>query len=186
MLVDPEIKQQFIDLMAASKPMDQVNCELLLDTCVVGEIDTGGDLLTLAEALGTPEAALASPKYRYRQLRARHSIVLACWLAKNRVPTATVGGEVIDIVMGKLARTDDDASYALTTAIVHVMWEGPLRGWRRGALNDVRHTAEHGEVDDEILRVAERDKLIVVTWEGFGEQGLVANPKKLRDRCQAR
>src|SRR5262245_26524409 len=106
---------KFIRLTAGSDPANHIKTEIVLDTNVAGEIYTLGDLFKTVDQLGI-EAALQSSHLRYRQRRAKNSIILAWWLAKDRIPTGVLGAEGIDIITGKLAPETHAASYAMATA----------------------------------------------------------------------
>jgi hypothetical protein len=180
------VSQEFIERITAADPVHHEPVDLILDTNVMAEIDTAGDLETLTRSLGSIEACLASPTFRWRQLRARHSIILYRWLARNRIRPGILGNEVVDIVTGKLASLDNPASYAITTAIVHIIHPFVFRGWAVGALTEVNHQLTSTSADDEILRLASRDNLPVITYEEFTERGIVPDPRKLRSKCKAK
>jgi hypothetical protein len=67
----------------------------------------------------------------------------------------------------------DGNSYALTTAIVHAI--NPMlnaRGLHLGVLTEVNHQARGNKADAELLRLAKRDRLPIVTNEGYTLGGL--------------
>jgi hypothetical protein len=67
---------------------------------------------------------LRSPKYKYRQLRARHSILLAWWLGRKEKVVGLLGNEVVDqleLMAPKVGPGQDGTSYIFTTAIIHVV-----------------------------------------------------------------
>lgn len=179
------MSQLFIERMKRNDPSQNVPADVLVDTNVIVEFDTQADLLRLADELG-PEGCLRSSKFRYRQLRARHSIVLAWWFAKNKINAAVLGNEAIDVVTTQVATPRDPPSYAVGKAIYHIVRPFVWRGWHIAALVDVDHTLTGEDADDELLRVAFEEKLPLITWEGFTEKGFVSNAKKLRAKCLAR
>jgi hypothetical protein len=98
-----------------------------------------------------------------------------------------LGNEAYDIIVGRLARDSDAASFAMTAAFVHIVRPLVFRAWPIGAFVEVNHNAIGNAADDEILRVAEEDKLPVITWEAYRQDGTFSDePKKLRNRCKAK
>jgi hypothetical protein len=195
------VSEEFLRLMIAARA--EINADILVDTNVMLEIDSINDLLVAMDNSGSVEAFMASPSYRYRQLRARYSILVAWWLSKTGTPACIHGNEVVDMMTGHAARdmTGDldgllggvigrqNHSYAYTTAVVHVVRPYVLTGLRVGAIIDFNHEAAHTAADDEIVRVAARDTLIVITNEGNGQNGVSDTNARgrlnLRGKCRA-
>jgi len=185
--------EDFLRLMVSAKP--EMQADILIDTNVMVEIMTIGDLLRGASEAGSAEAWLGSQWYRYRQLRARYSNLLAWWLTVTDTPTTTHGHESI-ILTRRLApderRDSDDErtrwqeqSYGFTTGIVHVVRDYVITA-KIGAVIDMDHTAEDG--DTEILRVCKRDNLTLITNEGLSHRGPItlnkpSGERNLRGRC---
>ncbi|MGE0400238.1 MAG: hypothetical protein AB7T06_26215 [Kofleriaceae bacterium] len=181
------MSDEFLELIKAAKA-DADHVDLLVDTNVMMEIDSIGDLIQLGDRLGSEEALEASPEARYRQLRSRYSILFAWWLSQTGTVVGTLGNEVVDQLEGKLAPDTDDAAYAFTTGIVHVIRPFVLKGMKTGALLHVNHEATKDDADTELLNVAIKEKLPIVTNEGLTQRGLTENKDKdtrnLRGRCR--
>ena len=162
----------------------QANVDVILDSCVIGEIYSIGDLLREAEKPGFTEASLADPTFCYRRQRVRHSIILAWWLAKHGRVAASFGLEAMDLLQHRLAQQADAASFAYTAAYLHIVQPFVLNGWGVGAFTYVDHAAEGTDVDTVLLNTAKRNSIPLVTHEGLTERGFnERDPKKLRNRC---
>lgn len=179
------MSEQFIELMGAADKRRGVMADFVVDTNVVLEMYSFGDLIRLGQKFSGIEALRRSPSFHYRRHRAKHSILLARWFAKHRIRAASFGNEVIDLLTERLAPAEDPFAYMLTTAILRVINPFALRGWCIDPLANVNHHATGAHADDEILRAALKYELAVITWEGFSERGIVPDAKKLRDRCLA-
>lgn len=161
-----------------------VEVDVILDSCIVGEIYSIGDLLREAEKPGFNEASLDSPTFNYRRQRVRHSIVLAWWLAKHGRVAANFGLEAMDLLQHRLSREEDAASFAFTAAYLHIVKPFVLNGWGVQAFTSVNHDAEGTDVDTQLLDIAARDRIPLITHEGFTEEGFnISDLKKLRNRC---
>lgn len=177
---------EFIRRTRTSDPARHVKTDLIIDTNVKAEIYTLGDLCRMLDEFDSLEACLASPDFRYRQRRTKHSIILAWWLAQNRVSTGHLGAEGLQIITEKLAPETHTFSFMMTTAIVHIILPMVMEGWPIGALVEVDHLATGTAADSELLRVAKDENLPVMTWEAFNTDGTFSsNPQKLRNRCHA-
>lgn len=185
------MSEKFIERMKNADPSSFVFAQVYLDTNVVVEFDTLADILNLGDNSPTIADSLRSPEFRYRQYRLTHSTLLMWWLAKHKIVASVLGNEVIDKVTGSdgrsgLAVPPKYAQHALSKAIYYIVRPFVWRGWHVAASVTVDHDLTGTAADDELLRVAEEDKVPIITWEGFTQRGFVANPKKLRDKCIAR
>jgi hypothetical protein len=191
----------FLREIAKVDPATNQDARLLIDTNVVVEFMSFGDLLRegdkhrnilelmlFGEFSGadsdrrrSAEAAWRSPSHRHRQLRARASIVLMWTLAEKGIVAAMHGKEVLDILdkVSPVPRghpnslLPDGDSYALTTAIVHAVHETLIRrGLRLGALTEVNHLTTGNRADAELLRLAKRDSLSIISNEGYTSAGV--------------
>lgn len=159
----------------------------LIDTNVVLEIVVVADLFAEGQRAGTPTAALQSKDYRYRQLRARHSTLLAWHLAKERIVTGSLGDEMLRVIDRQIPTMSDDA-HALSAGIVNVIRPLVLRGWGFGSLTEVAGTAKGTVADTELLRLAARDGVPIVTNEGLSVGGIsdyTRDTLNLRGRARA-
>jgi hypothetical protein len=182
------MSDQFLKLISEADPLNNERADVLLDTNVMLEIYSVGDLLSIGDKLRTPEAALRSPEYGYRLLRARHSTLLAWWLAKHRRIVGLLGNEVVDQltrIAPKPGDGQDGTSYIFTTAIIHVVMPLVLRGWRAGPLTEVNHEAKGTKADTEILKQAASDNTPLITHEGLTQAGINDDRAKLRARAVA-
>jgi hypothetical protein len=179
------MSQEFIDAMATAERRYGRMVDFIVDTNVVAEMYSFGDLIRVAHQSGSVEVLRRSRSFDYRRQRARHSIVLAHWFAKNRIRAASLGNEVIDLLTERLAPQANAFSYDLTTAILRIIIPFALDGWCVDPLVNVNHRSKGRRADDEILRVATTYNIRVITWEGFTELGVVRDATKLRDRCIA-
>lgn len=181
------VSQEFLDLLAKGAP--NAHAEILLDTNVMLEIYSIGALLRLADELGSEEAALTSTKYRYRQLRARHSTLLAWWLSKEGRVVGMLGNEFVDqlelMAPPNVAPDEDATATIFTKAILHVIRPLVLSGFKAGPLVAVDHVATGTKADTEILTQAAGARTPLVTHEGWTEAGFNDHPKKLRGRAKA-
>lgn len=188
-----------VELLANTDPTSSEQAQLLVDTNVVLEYMSFGDLFREGDKHQDPgeqvlfgerldevrrrrraESAWRSPAHRYRQLRARSSILLMWMLSERRIIAAMLGKEVLDILekvsplpSAKTPLLADANSYAMTTAIVQAI--NPMlirRGLYLGALTEVNHRARGNRADAELLRLAKRDDLPIVTNEGYTLAGL--------------
>ena len=177
---------EFLKLIAKAT-VDLEHVELLIDTNVIMEIDSIGDLLQLGDKLGSYEALSASSEYRYRQLRSRHSNLLAWWLNQTQTPASMLGNEVVDLLEGKLAPESDPVAYQFTTGIVHVIRPYVWKWMKLGALLEVNHLAVKEDADSELLRIATEESIPIITNEGLTQSGLSDvkrnGDKNLRGRC---
>jgi len=189
----------FLELIEKSDRALHRKAEVLVDTNVVLEFMSFGDLLregdkhrdirevmsfrdTSEEELRrSAKAAWLSPEHRHRQLRARASITLMWVLAERRCVAAMLGKEVIDILekispVPRVLPTSllaDGTSYALTTAVVQAIHPMLIsRGLHLGALTDVNHRARGNKADAELLRLAQRDSLPIISNEGYTVRGV--------------
>jgi len=166
---------------------DRVESKIILDTNVVMEILAVKDLLDSGEKLGTEEAALGSPVFRYRQLRSRHANLLVWLFAKQRINTGSLKNEVVDILRDKMAPQSDGNSYGFTTVIVHVVRPRMLHGWGFGALIHANPLATKEDADDELLRLALAHGDAIITNEGLSPDGYSDVKKNgdinLRGKC---
>ncbi|MDB4953221.1 MAG: hypothetical protein JWO36_790 [Myxococcales bacterium] len=181
---------EYIERLASVDPATNVHAEILFDTNVMMEIYTVADLLKLGDELGSAEAALGSPRYRWRQERSKHSTVLAWHVAKCRQVVGILGSEVIALlerIAGKPEPGKDGTSYVLAASRVRVVREFVLipNGWREGGLIEIDHRKEGTQADHELLRIAIEDKLPLITWEGYSEGGFSSSPKSLRNKAKA-
>jgi hypothetical protein len=167
----------FLEMIARADPTKNYSADVLLDTNVALEVYSVGDLLRVADECGTPEDALRSPKYKYRQLRGRYSTIVAWWLAKQRRKAGILGNEVVDQLQ-KLAPLvppgADGTSYIVTTAIIHVVMPFVVRG-RIGALTNVNHLAQGTAADNELLHQAIGERIPLISDEGLAESGIPAD-----------
>jgi hypothetical protein len=177
--------EEFLKLIETAK--SDATGSVLVDTNVMMEIYSIGDLLVLGDKLGTQEAIAASPEFTYRQVRSRYSNLLAWWFAQTGTVGGLLGNEVVDMLKGKLAPETDGNSYAITTGIMHVIKPYVLKGMRVGPLLEVNHLAAKADADTELLRIAKVDNLPLITWEGFTQRGLTDRKPRgelnLRGRC---
>jgi hypothetical protein len=166
--------ERFLDMIARADPTKNYSADVLLDTNVALEIYSVGDLLRVGDECGTPQDALRSPRYKYRQLRGRHSTIVAWWLAKQRRAAGILGNEVVD-QLDKVAPLVppgmDGTSYVFTTAIIHVVMSFVVRG-RIGALTNVNHLALGSDADNELLKQAIAKKIPLISNEGLPESGV--------------
>jgi hypothetical protein len=180
------MSEQFIEAMAAADKTRGAWVNFVLDTNVVMEMYSFGDLTRLRHKYADLEALRRSAEFRDRRHRIKHSIVLARWFAKYQIRAASFGNEVIDLLTGKLAPASDPFAFMLTSAILRVIHPFGLRGWSVDPLAFVNHRLTAEDADDEILRAARKYDLAVITWEGFGNGKLKKpDPKCLRDKCHA-
>jgi hypothetical protein len=180
----------YIQRLANADPAANVQTGILFDTNVMMEIYTVADLLKLGDELGSAEAALASPRFRWRQERSKHSTILAWHVARQRKVVGVLGGEVIALlerIAGKPEPGHDGTSYVLAAALIRVVRECVLipNGWREGGLTEVDHRKEGTQADNELLRIAVEAMLPLVTWEGYTEGAFSTNPKSLRNKAKA-
>lgn len=191
----------FLKVIATADPATNRPAELLVDTNVVLELMSFGDLIAEGDkhrdvlelmllgdfghegnsARRSAESAWRSPAYRHRQLRARASILLMWILAERGLVTAMLGKEVFDI-MDKVSPIpggtrysllSDVTSYALTKAIVNTVYPMLIsHGLCLGALTDVNHRARGNKADAELLRLAKSDSLLIISNEGYTLNGL--------------
>jgi rRNA-processing protein FCF1 len=186
--MDRTLSEKFLENIAKTNPATNVKATVLLDTNVLLEIYTRIDLLTAWHECGSTELALQSPTYRYRQLRARYSTILAWWLAKNSHIVGLLGNEgaiKLDAFAPKPRAGEDATPYVFTTAFAHVIAPFVMPGWMTGALIDVNHAAKGTKADNEILAQAAVDKTPLVTHEGLTEFGVKEDPRKLRSRAKS-
>lgn len=182
------MSEKFLGLLANSDAAQNVQGEVLLDTNVMLEIYSIGALLRAGDNCGSAAAALESPKFKFRQLRARHSIILAWWLARQHRPVGMLGNEVVDqleLMAPKVSAGEDGTSYIFTTAIVHVVLPFVIGTFKAGALTQVDHHAKGTKADTEILAQAHGSNIPLITNEGVTETGYNDDPKKLRGRAKA-
>lgn len=182
----PVVGEEFLKVIEQAKPDATVS--VLVDTNVMMEIYSIGDLLVLGDKLGSQEAMAASTEFTYRLVRSRHSNLLAWWFAQTGTFGGMLGNEVVDMLEGKLAPVTDRASYAITTGIMHVIIPFIFKGMRIGPMLEVDHRAAKEDADTELLRIATVDKLPLITWEGFTQSGLSGHKSSgklnLRGRCR--
>lgn len=186
--MDRTLSEKFRENIAKTNPATNVKATVLLDTNVLLEIYTRVDLLDSWHKCGSTESALQSSTYRYRQLRARHSTILAWWLAKNTHIVGLLGNEgaiKLAAVAPKPRAGEDATPYVFTTAFEHVIAPFVMPGWTTGALIGVNHTAKGTKADNEILAQAAVDKTPLVTHEGLTEFGVNEDRKKLRGRAKS-
>jgi hypothetical protein len=177
----------FVQLMTKSVSMERISAELILDTNVAAELYSIGDLLLVIvlDSEGLIEVP-QSQKFRYRQYRIKHSLILAWWLSRTSIPAAMLGAEHIQLVVDKLAPVENILSFQMTTAFVHIVRDLVLGSWHLGALIDVDHYKLKSNADDEILRIAKEDNTPVITWEGYEEDGTFSTrTRSLRNRCRS-
>jgi len=180
-------QEAFIALIKTVKP-DIKSVSVLVDTNVMMEIDSFGDLLKLADNLHSVEAIAASAEFRYRQLRSRYSNLLAWWFTQTGTVGGILGSEVVGKLKSDLAPEDDPLSHNLTTGIVQVILPFVLKDMKIGPLMEVDHFASSNGADTELLRIAQAEHLPVVTNEGLTQSGLTETKKNgdrnLRGRCR--
>jgi len=182
------LSEKFLEKIEKTNPTENVECDVLIDTNVMLEVYTVCDLLREWDECGSTEAALRSSKYRYRQVRARHSTILAWWLAKQGRIVGLLGNEGVlklDKLAPKVEDIEDATSFIFTTAVHHVILPLVMPGWRLGAMTKVNHAAKGTHADTEILIQAELHRLPLVTHEGLSETGVNEDPDKLRGRAKA-
>jgi hypothetical protein len=182
------LSEKFLERIAKTNHAVNTKADILLDTNVMLEIYTIADLLSVGDECGSIEAALRSSKYRFRQLRARHSTILAWWLAKKRLVVGLLGNEnavQLDDKAPKVDSDEDATSYAFTTMFAHMVIPYVMPGWRTGALVNVDHAAKGTKADTEILNRAALDKTPLVTHEGLTEKGVNEDRTKLHSRAKA-
>lgn len=182
------MSQEFVELLSRANQASNAQAEILLDTNVMLEIYSIGALLRLGDELGTEEAVLQSPKYRYRQLRARHSTILAWWLAKRGQVVGMLGNEFVDqlqLMAPSVGPGEDATAFIFTAAIVRVVRPLVLGSFKAGALTDVDHSATGTRADTEILKQAAGARTPFITHEGLTETGFNEDPKRLRGRAKA-
>lgn len=75
----------FLEMLAESDREDLRQAQVLLDTNVVLEILTVGDLLREGDKFASTETAAASASYEYRLKRSRPSTLLAWTLATRGI-----------------------------------------------------------------------------------------------------
>jgi hypothetical protein len=181
------VQNDFISLMKAVKP-DIKSVGVLVDTNVMMEIDSFGDLLKLADKLRSVEAIAACSEFRYRQLRSRYSNLLAWWFRQTGTVGGMLGTEVLGKLKSDLAPEGDPRSHNLTTGIVEVILPFVLKDMRIGPLIEVDHFASSNDADTELLRIAKAENLPLVTNEGLTQSGLTETKKNgernLRGRCR--
>ncbi len=179
------VSEELITMLRAVDPADVHEVGIALDTNVVSEILTMKDVLrAMEEPLGDPIAN--QQRLAYRRFRAAHSIMLAWHLSQRRIPASSLGNEAFDIISERLATPQDPESHFITTAIIQLVVPFVFGGWQPGALIDVDHKLVGTAADNELIRIASNGQLVIITWEGFTETGIVPDRTKLRDKCIAR
>lgn len=169
---------KFIKHMTKPEGVDRSSADLILDTNVVVEIYSLGDLLRVIDEKGL-DTAIVSPKLGYRRHRMKHSLVLAWWLAGAGIPTSSLGAEHIEKMVTSIS-PPNSLSFLLTIPFVHIIRDLVLGSWKFGALVDVDHYRMKASTDDEILRRGKDDATPIVTWEGYEEgspSGLVGGSR---------
>lgn len=169
------MSELFLKLLATADPASNIQAQLLVDTNVALELYSVGDLLRAGDmaGFGTAKAAWRSEWHRYRQLRARYTVVLAWTLATRAIAAGVLGNELVDMTE-KVSPESDGTAYSITAGFVHVIMPVLVEhGLRLGALTDVDHNAKGAKADAELLKVAVRDRLPLITNEGLTPRGIV-------------
>jgi hypothetical protein len=208
---------QFAGSMLTADPSLFVACDVLVDTNVVLETLSVGDLLREGQRQGarhedwlghawrsdnenyghqSGEAAWRSVGLQYRLRRARASLLLAWALCERRIPAGMLGSEVLIKLLNlspaasrqRCSLRVDGTGFAITAGIVNVIRPMLIsRGLRLNALTAVEHSASGEDADDELLAIAVRDKLPIITHEGLTDRGLSDRKRNkklnLRGRC---
>jgi hypothetical protein len=172
-----------------SRAIETGDVDLIVDTNVQMDIISLGDLIKARDECPTLEAAASSPILRFRQLRARHSLVLAYQCAKNGTRTGSLVDESIDVLRNNVAPKGPSLTHQLTQVIVHVIRPIVLQGWVRGALMEVPVGLRGSLADDELLKAAQEFGVPLITNEGLTLPNSTSAKKKsrrnLRARCKA-
>jgi hypothetical protein len=66
-----DVSEELIQHLNSNDPTTNYRCDLLVDTNTVVEALSVGDLLRVGDEIGSSEEIRRSPKFRYRQARAR-------------------------------------------------------------------------------------------------------------------
>lgn len=191
----------FLEAMANVDPTTNHQARLLVDTNVVIDFMSFCDLLKEGDKhrdvlelmmfgdfsseedhrQRSAAAAWRSPQHRHRQLRAKAAIILMWVLAERHISSAMLGKEVIDILNRSSpipcaqpnSLLPDGNAYAFTTVVVHAIHPMLIsRGLQLGALTEVNHAARGNKADAELLRLAKRDSLPIVSNEGYTVHGV--------------
>src|SRR6267142_1498136 len=162
----------FLERIGTIDPVENVNVAILIDTNVMLEAASLGDLFREAERpLSTPESSWVSSTLQYRIWRARHTTILLWVIAERGITGGILGKEFFDHLERLSPKPEsagvDGTLYVLTVGWVNVVNEMlRKRGLQIGALTEIDHLAKKGAADQELLKIAQREGLPIITNEG--------------------
>jgi len=146
--------------------------DLVLDTNVGHEIFGGfREVFQESEKCSTLDEMLSDPMFRYRVARARASICLIWLCHKRRWTTVCHIKETVDLLVNKVPPKATTPPTIFAKMMLHFVQPQVLPGWSNNYATEEDQTLSGEDVDDALLSIAVKQKLPLVTNEGFSWAG---------------
>ncbi len=140
------------------------------------------DLLSIHSL--TSEVDSGGPDVEWRRERARNAVLLACYCHDRGISTLSLG-EASAILRRSVDPEQDGLERMYVELFLHFVKDDLLRGWRFQHVNG-SETLRGNAADDEYLRIAVTEKLVLITNEDLTPAGVRKAPKpgSLREKAR--
>ena len=131
------------------------------------------DLLSIHSL--TSEVESGGPDVEWRRERARNALLFACYCHDRGVSTLSLG-EASAILRRSVDPEQDRLERMYVELFLYFVKDDLLRGWRFQHVNG-SETLRGNAADDEYLRIAVTERLVLITNEDLTPAGVRTTPK---------